>query len=239
MKHSIELTEEQRSQLEEVIMNGKTSARKIQHAHIVLKSDSGRSGPQWSDKRIQEAFGVRVATIWRVCRRFLEQGLDAALNRQKQPERPEKRKVSGRQEAQLITLVCTEVPAGHRRWTIRLLRKKVVDLERIEEVGRETIRLVLQRNALKPWLKKRYCIPGEGNEEFVYHMEDVLDVYHRPYDPRFPHICMDEARKQLLDDKRESLPMEPGRLKCEEYEYERKGTYNIFAACEPLTGKFF
>jgi hypothetical protein len=70
-------------------------------------------------------------------------------------------------------------------------------------------------------------------------MEDVLDVYHRPYDPYFPQICMDEANKQLLDEKRETLPMKCGTPKREDYEYERKGTFNIFAACEPLTGKTF
>ncbi|HEY4389543.1 MAG TPA: hypothetical protein VGN34_34310, partial [Ktedonobacteraceae bacterium] len=53
-----------------------------------------------------------------------------------------------------------------------------------------------KKNELKPWLKKQFCIPPEANAEFVYHMEDVLEVYHRPYDPRFPKICMDEGSKQ-------------------------------------------
>jgi hypothetical protein len=64
-------------------------------------------------------------------------------------------------------------------------------------------------------------------------MEDVFDVYHRPSDPRFPHMCMDEARKQFRDEKREIVPMEPGKPKREDDEYERKGTCNICAACEP------
>jgi uncharacterized protein YerC len=146
MKNSIELTEEQRSHLEEVISSGNISAQTVQHAHILLKSDRGTHGPQWSNERIQEAFGASTATIWRVRRRFLEHGLDKALNRRKQPERPEKRKVTGRQEAQLITLACMEAPTGYARWSRRLLRKKVVDLEIIEEVGRETIRLILKKN---------------------------------------------------------------------------------------------
>jgi hypothetical protein len=155
MKKSIELTEEQRSRLEDLISCGNTRAQVIRHAHRVLKSDCGTCGPQWSNERIQEAFGVRTATIWRVRRRFLEHGLDEALHRRKQPERPEKRKVTGRQEAQLITLACMEVPTGYARWSRRLLRKKVGDVERREEVGRETIRLVVRRNELKPWLHKR------------------------------------------------------------------------------------
>jgi hypothetical protein len=70
-------------------------------------------------------------------------------------------------------------------------------------------------------------------------MEDVLDVYHRPYDPRFPQICMDEGNKQLLDEIQDPIPVESGKPRREDYEYERNGTFNIFAACEPLTGKYF
>jgi transposase len=147
--------EEQRSHVEDKISSGNTSAQTIRHAHIVLKADRGTCGPQWSNERIQEAFGGSTTTIWRVRRRFLEHGLDEALNRRKQLERLEKRKVTGRQEAQLITLACMGAPTGYDRWSRRLLRKRVVDVERREEVGRETIRLVLRRNELKPWLNKR------------------------------------------------------------------------------------
>jgi hypothetical protein len=92
---------------------------------------------------------------------------------------------------------------------------------------------------LKPWLNKRFCIPPEANEEFVASMEDVLDVYQRPYDPRFPQICMDEGNKQLLKDVREPIPMEKDRPKREDNEYKREGVFDIFGACEPLTGKYF
>lgn len=186
MKNSIELTQEQRSQLEEVISTGKAAARKIQHAQILLKIDSGKDGPGWSDRQIKEAYNASSSTIWRIRQRFLEYGMRDALDRRPQPERPEKRKVIGEQEAQLIVLACTEPPTGHSQWSIRLLRKNVVELHIVEEVGRETIRLVLKRNELKPWLTKRFCIPPEASEEFVASMEDVLDVYQRPYDPRFP-----------------------------------------------------
>lgn len=70
-------------------------------------------------------------------------------------------------------------------------------------------------------------------------MEDTLEVYKRPYEPRFPQICMDEGSKQLLAETREPIPMEKGKPKREDNEYERKGTCSIFVACEPLTGKRF
>ena len=68
-------------------------------------------------------------------------------------------------------------------------------------------------------------------------MEDVLDVYKRPYDPRFPQVCMDEASKQLLRDTRDALPIEPGKPERQDYEYEREGVANLFLFCEPLVGK--
>jgi transposase len=150
MKNSIELTPEQRSQLEEVISKGSAKARKIQHAQVLLKIDSGKDGPNWSDKQLKEAFGVSPSTIWRIRQRFLKQGMDDALNRRPQPERPEKRKVTGKQEAQLITLACTEAPTGYSHWSIRLLTKKSIELEIVEQVGRETIRQVLKKMNSNP-----------------------------------------------------------------------------------------
>jgi hypothetical protein len=68
-------------------------------------------------------------------------------------------------------------------------------------------------------------------------MEDVLDVYRRPYDPRRPQVCLDETSKQLLASVREALPMRPGQVECEDSEYERHGVANLFLWCEPLTGR--
>ena len=69
---------------------------------------------------------------------------------------------------------------------------------------------VVEKNELKPWLKEQWCIPPKANAECVSHMEDVLEVYTRPYDARFPQICLDEGSKQLLAETREPLPMQPG-----------------------------
>jgi hypothetical protein len=81
-----------------------------------------------------------------------------------------------------------------------------------------------------------WCIPPKHNAEFVYHMENVLDVYQRPYDPRFPLICMDELSKQLTIETQTPLPAVPGQPERFAYEYERNGTANVFAFTEPLTG---
>lgn len=144
-KHSIELTKEQRTELEEVIKKGQTRARKLQHAHVLLKIDAGEEGPDWSDQQIHEAFGVGKSTIWRIRQRFVEQGLSDALNRRPQPERPEKRKVYGEHEAHIIALTCSSPPEGHQRWTMRLLAGKMVELGYFEHIDHTTVWHVLKK----------------------------------------------------------------------------------------------
>jgi hypothetical protein len=81
-----------------------------------------------------------------------------------------------------------------------------------------------------------WCIPPKASAEFVYHMEDVLDVYHRPYDPRFPVLCVDETLKQLIGEVREPLPLGPGRVERYDCVYQRNGVASLFLAFEPLAG---
>ncbi len=79
-------------------------------------------------------------------------------------------------------------------------------------------------------------IPPKANAEFVYYMEDILGLYHKPYDPRYPIVCFDETNKQLISEKRMSIPAIPGRVARYDYEYERKGVRNLFMFFEPLRG---
>jgi hypothetical protein len=83
---------------------------------------------------------------------------------------------------------------------------------------------------------KRWCIPPKANAEFIWRMEDVLEVYKLPYDPLYPTVCMDETSKQLIGELRTPQPAEPGRAARVDYEYERKGTCNLFLFFEPLRG---
>jgi len=79
-------------------------------------------------------------------------------------------------------------------------------------------------------------IPPHENAEFVYHMEDVLGLYHEPYDSRYPMVCFDESSKQLIKETRQPLPAQPDQVRRYDYEYERNGTRNLFMFSEPLTG---
>ena len=81
-----------------------------------------------------------------------------------------------------------------------------------------------------------WCIPPKQSAEFVFHMEDVLEVYHRPYDPKRPVLCIDETFKQLIGEMRTPLPLRPGMVERCDYEYVRHGVASLFLACEPLAG---
>jgi hypothetical protein len=237
-KYTVELTAAQREELSHMIATGKAAARELTHARILLKADQGPDGPGWSDAQIEVALDVSPATVARVRKRCALRGVQEAILPAK-ASAMRQRRLDGSQEAYLIALACSRPPDGCVRWTLRLLAHTLVELGYVETVSHETVRQVLLTNELKPWIKKQWCIPTQADAEFVYHMEDVLEVYTRPYDPARPQVCMDEVNTQLLSDTREALPMEPGQPKREDYEYERQGVCNVFLACEPLRGQRF
>lgn len=227
-RYIVTLSADEREALHTLIDSGTHRARKITHARILLKADEG-----WADQEIGSALDVGVSTIERVRQRFVLEGLEAALHR-RSPTREYSRKFDGEQEAHLIAMVCGKPPAGHARWSLRLLAGQLVELKYIDSVSHETVRQVLDDNELKPWLKKEWCIPPEANAEFVYGMEDVLDVYKRPTDPAYPIVCVDESPEQLVSEARLPLPAEPGQPERYDYEYRREGVANLFMLFAPL-----
>jgi transposase len=89
---------------------------------------------------------------------------------------------------------------------------------------------------LKPWQQKMWCIPPEDDAEFVWAMENVLGVYTRPYDPKYPMVCFDEKSKQLVGEVCKPIAARPGEVERCDYEYVRNGTANLFMMVEPLGG---
>ena len=237
-KYIVNLSEEERKELHELIATGQASARKLAHARILLKADSSDGAPGWTDQAIAEAIEVSIATVERVRERLVEEGVTAALNRRRSYT-PRLRKLDGEQEAHLVAITCSPPEEGQKRWTLQLLSDKLVALKLVESISRETVRQVLCTNELKPWLVEEWCLPPKSSAEFVCQMEEVLDVYTRPYDERFPQVCMDEMSKQLVSETRVPLPIQPGHPACYDSEYERQGTANVFIATEPLAGKRF
>ena len=148
-KYIVTLTVEERNSLLSLISLGKGSSRKLTHARILLKADQGAAGPGWIDEQVSEALEVSLSTIERVRERFVLEGLDAALNR-RPSSNPRTCKVDGEQEAHLVALSCGPAPAGHKRWTLRLLAEKMVKLEYIDTVSHETVRQVLKKTTSSP-----------------------------------------------------------------------------------------
>jgi transposase len=146
-KCTVVLTETERIDLKQVVSSGKGPARRLAHARILLKADEGPEGPGLRDEAIAEAVEVGLSTVARVRRRFVKEGLEAALNR-RLPRRTRRRKLDGRQEAQLIALACSPAPQGEARWTFRLLADKMVELEYVGTVSYGTVRRVLKKTSL-------------------------------------------------------------------------------------------
>jgi hypothetical protein len=141
----VRLSVEEREQLEAIVAKGKAAARKLTRARILLKADGSDRGPAWSDEEISRALDLATITVHRVRRDFVEGGLDGALVRRPLPRRP--RMLDGEQEAHLIALACGSPPAGRRRWTLRLLADKMVELGQIDTVSHETIRRTLKKTS--------------------------------------------------------------------------------------------
>ena len=147
-KYIIRLTQAERERLGAMVKKGKAAAYRIKHAHILLKADA--DGPGWIDKRIAEAFGCHVRTVENVRRRCVLEGLEAALERNKQARPRRERKLDGDGEARLIALACSEPPEGRDRWTLRLLADRLVRLEVVDSISAQTVRRTLKKTNSNP-----------------------------------------------------------------------------------------
>jgi hypothetical protein len=144
-KYIVELTSEERKELSELVSKGKAAARKITHARVLLQANESKDGPAWTDKQISEAFSIHTNTIHSIRRRFVEQWLEAALERKKQDRPSRKRIVDGKVEAHLIALRCGQPPEGTKQWNLRLLADKLVELEIVPSISHETVRQALKK----------------------------------------------------------------------------------------------
>ena len=141
----VRLTETERSELDGLVRKGKASALAIARARILLKADQGQDGEAQTDAQVAEALSVAAKTVFNVRRRWVKEGLEAALRRKKQdcPSRP--RKLDGVAEAKLVAACCGPAPQGRARWTLRMLAGKLVELEVVDSISPETVRSTLKK----------------------------------------------------------------------------------------------
>jgi transposase len=230
-KYHVNLSEKERQELRMLTRKGVHPTRKVTRARILLLADEER--PYNS---ISAYLHCSYGTVSRICKRYCHEGLPFALH--EKPRSGSPGKIHGRFEATLTALACSTPPEGSARWTVRLLADKLVELGLIDSISSTRVWELLERNELKPWQKKQWCI-GDLTTEFLWRMENLLALYERPYNSKRPVICFDERPCQLLDDVIAPLPMEPGTPQREDYNYERNGVCSLLIAFEPLRGYRF
>jgi transposase len=216
----VELSEQERRELEGIVNESNTGPQKRRGAQILLACDRGVA-----EGVIAETLPCGTSTIYRTKKRLVEEGLDAALN--EVAREGGRRKLTGKEEATLVALACSKPPEGHGRWTLQLLADHVVRLVEHDSISKETVRRRLAENELKPWRRKMWCIPAV-DAEYVTRMEDVLDLYGERANAKRPVVCFDETPVQLIGETRVPTPAAPGRVRRFDYEYRRNGTANLF-----------
>ena len=146
----VQLEAEERESLSRLIHTGKGAARKLTHARILLHADQAADRPRLTDEEIAAAIEVSDDTVARIRRRFVEEGLEAALERRPTARPPRARLIDGEAEAKLVAICCGGPPEGRARWTLRLLADKLVELEILESVSHETVRQTLKKTNSSP-----------------------------------------------------------------------------------------
>lgn len=141
----VRLTDQERNELERVIKKVKGTGQKVRRAQILLKADA--DGPNWTDERIAEAFSCRTRTVEMIRQRLVERGFEETLHRVERAQPPVEKLLTGEQEARIIATRLGPPPKSYASWTLRLLARKVVELQIVDSVSYETVRRTLKKTA--------------------------------------------------------------------------------------------
>jgi homeodomain-containing protein len=144
-KYVVRLSEAERERLETLLGRGKSPARLLLKARILLKADVGEAGDGWSDSRIMTALETSASMLYRVRKQLVEEGFEAVLSRKQRATPAIARIFDGEKEAKLIALACSQPPKGRARWTLRLLEEKVVELAIVDRASDSTIGRTLKK----------------------------------------------------------------------------------------------
>lgn len=138
-RYKVTLTKEERQELEAISTKGKRAARTVLYARALLLLDAGELGPKWYVEKVAEAVGTTTRSLEHLKKRFVEEGLSAAIERKERLTPPREIQFGGEFEAHLLALACSEVPEGRSRWTVRLLAEKMVELKIVPSVSPMTV----------------------------------------------------------------------------------------------------
>ncbi len=149
-KYHVTLTDEEYEKLIGLTRKGTASAQKIRHAEILLKLDENHNEKPWAVKKIVDAYHTNCTTVCAVAQRFVEEGLESALNRKKQLNRHHK--ITGEVEAHMIAIACSDAPEGRDRWTLQLIADKMVELKVVDSISATAVGTTLKKtNSNRGW----------------------------------------------------------------------------------------
>jgi len=234
-KNIVHLTQDERNLLKQQTKSGQWKPREVIRAKILLLADI--NGPHaLPDALISEQSGCSKGAVIQRRKRFAQtQSIEDTIFDNPRSGRPTI--VDGAVEAHVTMIACSTPPEGYAKWSLNLIRDRVVCLNITNNISSSTVGRVLKRKIIKPWLKQEWKIPPKEDAAFVCQMERVLDIYQRKYDPAHPVVCVDESNKQHLIEVAKSLPTREGDISKYDSEYIRGGVSNIFMFFEPLGGK--
>lgn len=148
-KYRVRLSEEEQEELKGLVSRGRAAAYRQTHARILLLADEAQDGGEMKDEEIARVLKVGSATVERVRRRCVEEGVEAALGRRQQVNR-RPRKLDGAGEARLVAMACSQPPEGRAGWTLQLLADRLVECEIVESISTETVRQTLKKTRSSP-----------------------------------------------------------------------------------------
>ncbi len=149
-KYHVTLTDEEYDKLISLTRKGTASAQKIRHAEILLKLDDNHNEKPWTVKEIVDAYHTNCTTVCAVAQRFVEEGLESALNRKQQRNRHHK--ITGEVEAHMIAIACSDAPEGRDRWTLQLIADKMVELKVVDSISATAVGTTLKKmNSNRGW----------------------------------------------------------------------------------------
>lgn len=150
IKYPIRLSVEERETIKALVSKGKSSARAIRRANVLLLADENRAGGRLKEREIAEQMQIHLNTVYAIRKRYVAQGLNTTISRKKRATPPVAPKVTGEMEAKIIALSCSTPPAGRERWTLSLLADRIVELQYLESISHETVRQVLKKRTQTP-----------------------------------------------------------------------------------------
>lgn len=226
----INLTAHDLKTIKELTKKGMADVRVVKRALILKSRHLGMS-----TEDIVELLDVDPSLIPITLNNYIEFGLKITIEDAPRTGRPIN--FDDRDKANIVAMVCSYPPEGYARWTLDLIAEESIKRGLVESISKSKIQVILEEHELKPWREKMWCIPNL-DDEYIERMEDVLQVYEKPYNSQKPVVCLDEKPVPLFGNKFEKIPYSPGEIGKKDYQYTRDGSVNVYCAVEPLKGSY-